>query len=57
MRPYLPVQEQERSRIEQALLETQGNKSRAAQALGMTLRQLNYRIKILDIAPRQPNKM
>lgn len=57
VRPYLPVQEQERSRIEQALLETQGNKSRAAQALGMTLRQLNYRIKILDIAPRQPNKM
>jgi len=49
VRPYQTVQASERSRIEHALQDTQGNKSRAAQLLGMTLRQLNYRIKILGI--------
>ncbi len=50
VRAYQPVQGHERDQIERALAETQGNKSRAAQRLGMTLRQLNYRIKILGVA-------
>jgi Nif-specific regulatory protein len=49
VRPYQPVQSHDRQQIERALAETQGNKSRAAQRLGMTLRQLNYRIKILGL--------
>lgn len=49
IRPYQTVQFAERGRIERALEDTQGNKSRAAQLLGMTLRQLNYRIKVLNI--------
>ena len=47
VRPYLPAQSHDRQQIEQALAQTHGNKSRAAQVLGLTLRQLNYRIKRL----------
>ncbi len=49
VRPYLPAQSHDRSQIEQALGQTHGNKSRAAQVLGLTLRQLNYRMKRLEI--------
>ncbi|HQS81347.1 MAG TPA: sigma 54-interacting transcriptional regulator [Thiobacillus sp.] len=50
VRPYLPAQSHDRRQIEQALAQTHGNKSRAAQVLGLTLRQLNYRIKRLAMA-------
>jgi Nif-specific regulatory protein len=50
VRPYLPAQSHDRQQIEQALAQTYGNKSRAAQMLGLTLRQLNYRIKRLEMA-------
>ncbi|MCU0889354.1 MAG: helix-turn-helix domain-containing protein [Rubritepida sp.] len=40
------------ARIETALQQAGGNKSRAAQLLGMTLRQLNYRIQ--KSAARRP---
>ncbi|MGV8990672.1 MAG: sigma-54 interaction domain-containing protein [Thiobacillus sp.] len=50
VRPYLPAQSHDRSQIEQALGQTHGNKSRAAQILGLTLRQLNYRMKRLEMA-------
>jgi len=50
VRPYLPAQSHDRRQIEQALAQTHGNKSRAAQVLGLTLRQLNYRMKRLAIA-------
>ena len=49
VRPYHAVQGADRDLIVQALSLSNGNKSRAAQQLGMTLRQLNYRIKILSI--------
>ncbi|GGB96197.1 Nif-specific regulatory protein [Oxalicibacterium flavum] len=44
-----PVRQEEKGRIVAALEECGGNKSRAAQRLGLTLRQLNYRIKVLHI--------
>jgi Nif-specific regulatory protein len=50
VRDYQPVQGDEGARIRQALSQSRGNKSRAAQALGLTLRQLSYRIKVLGIA-------
>jgi len=50
VRPYLPAQSHDRQQIEQALGQTHGNKSRAAQILGLTLRQLNYRMKRLEMA-------
>jgi len=50
VRPYLPAQSHDRAQIEQALAHTHGNKSRAAQLLGLTLRQLNYRLKRLEMA-------
>ncbi|MDO9466556.1 MAG: sigma 54-interacting transcriptional regulator [Thiobacillus sp.] len=49
VRPYLTTQSHDRPQIEQALAQTHGNKSRAAQLLGLTLRQLNYRMKRLDM--------
>jgi len=49
VRPYLPAQSHDRAQIEEALAQTHGNKSRAAQLLGLTLRQLNYRIKRLNM--------
>ncbi|PZP64722.1 MAG: sigma-54-dependent Fis family transcriptional regulator [Azospira oryzae] len=50
VRPYRLVREEERAAIMDALTQTRGNKSRAAQRLGLTLRQLNYRIKLLGIS-------
>ena len=50
VRPYLPAQSHDRREIEQALAQTHGNKSRAAQLLGLTLRQLNYRLKRLGMS-------
>jgi Nif-specific regulatory protein len=52
VRAYFPVQENDRSAIEQALLASGGNKSRAAQQLGLTLRQLSYRMGLLGISAR-----
>ena len=49
VRPYLTAQSHDRPQIELALAQTHGNKSRAAQLLGLTLRQLNYRMKRLDM--------
>jgi Nif-specific regulatory protein len=49
MRPYARVREDERDRIQQALQQHQGNKTRAAIGLGMTPRQLRYRIQKLGI--------
>jgi Nif-specific regulatory protein len=49
MRPYARVREDERERILQALQQHQGNKTRAAIGLGMTPRQLRYRIQKLGI--------
>jgi len=48
-RSIRPVREDERASIVEALEECGGNKSRTAQHLGLTLRQLNYRIKVLAI--------
>jgi len=50
VREYRPVVEGDRARIEAALAQAGGNKSRAAQLLGLTLRQLNYRLQ--KSAPR-----
>ena len=49
VRRYQPVQDLDRRQIETALTASRGNKSRAAQALGLTLRQLNYRIQRMGI--------
>lgn len=49
IRSYQPVTSSETERITQALLAHGGNKSRTAQALNLTLRQLNYRLQVLKI--------
>lgn len=49
-RPYRNVSETDRGRIEHALQRSGGNKSSAAQLLGMSVRQLDYRIKVLGIS-------
>ncbi len=49
MRPYARVREDERERILDALQRHQGNKTRAAIGLGMTPRQLRYRIQKLGL--------
>jgi Nif-specific regulatory protein len=53
VRAYHPVQENDRIAIESALLETNGNKSRAAQKLGLTLRQFNYRMQVMGIVTQK----
>ncbi len=53
IRNYQPVAGSEKERIAAALLAHGGNKSRTAQALNLTLRQLNYRIQVLDIPTRR----
>jgi Nif-specific regulatory protein len=45
VREYRPVADGDRARIDAALAQAGGNKSRAAQLLGLTLRQLNYRLQ------------
>ncbi len=49
MRPYSRVREDESGRILEALRRHRGNKTRAAMSLGMTPRQLRYRIQKLGI--------
>jgi Nif-specific regulatory protein len=44
VRHYRQAQPDDLARIEAALASSGGNKSRAAQQLGMTLRQFNYRL-------------
>lgn len=48
-RIYQHVEPSDRPRLEQALCDAGGNKSRAAQLLGLTLRQFNYRFKVLGL--------
>ena len=50
VRPYRHVQPGERERIAAAIEACGGNKSRAAQQLGLTLRQLSYRLAKLAAA-------
>jgi len=50
VRGYDRVRPEDRTRIEQALREAGGNRSRAARGLGMTARQLAYRLKVMGIA-------
>ncbi len=49
MRPYARVRQDERGKIEQALRHHHGNKTRAALSLGLTPRQLRYRLVKLGI--------
>ncbi len=49
LRPYVRVREDEGEQILKALREHQGNKTRAAYSLGLTPRQLRYRLQKLDI--------
>jgi Nif-specific regulatory protein len=48
-RPYARVREQERQMIETALQQARGNKTQAAKRLGLTARQLHYRLAKLSI--------
>ncbi|HCL69202.1 MAG TPA: sigma-54-dependent Fis family transcriptional regulator, partial [Gammaproteobacteria bacterium] len=48
-RPYGWVTVNERTAIEDALQASFGNKTQAARALGMSLRQLRYRMQKLKI--------
>jgi Nif-specific regulatory protein len=48
-RPYERVKENDRRTITQALDQTRGNKTAAARSLGLTPRQLYYRLQKLDI--------
>ncbi|WP_211169289.1 sigma-54 interaction domain-containing protein [Aromatoleum toluvorans] len=50
IRSYQPVAGDERALIAAELARQGGNKSRTARALNLTLRQLNYRVEVLDIA-------
>ncbi|MCB1800315.1 MAG: sigma 54-interacting transcriptional regulator [Gammaproteobacteria bacterium] len=49
LRPYVKVRGDEGQQIAEALRRHQGNKTRAAMSLGMTPRQLRYRIKKLQL--------
>jgi len=49
LRPYARVRDDEGKVILQALEQHQGNKTRAAMSLGMTPRQLRYRIQKLQL--------
>ena len=44
VRPYLPAASHALADLTEALRQHGGNRSRAAQALGLTLRQFNYRM-------------
>lgn len=48
-RPYIKVSQHEKQRIENALLTAGGNKTQAAKILGLTPRQLYYRLDKLGI--------
>ncbi len=49
MRPYAPAGSHSADALQQALLQCGGNKSRAAQLLGLTSRQFNYRWQKLGL--------
>lgn len=51
LRPYMKVRGDEGAQIIDALTRHQGNKTRAAMSLGMTPRQLRYRIQKLGLKP------
>jgi Nif-specific regulatory protein len=46
---YQPAQSHTSAQLEQALQAHGGNQSRAAQALGLTARQLGYRLKKMGL--------
>ena len=50
LRPYFRVDDQERERICDALRLSRGNKTSAAQYLGLSVRQLHYRVRKLGIS-------
>ncbi|MCC6209292.1 MAG: sigma 54-interacting transcriptional regulator [Gammaproteobacteria bacterium] len=50
-RPYERVDIKQRSRLMEALKRTGGNQTRAAELLGMTLRQFRYRLAKLESGP------
>ncbi len=50
LRPYIKVNENDKDSIINAMRKHHGNKTRAALSLGMTPRQLHYRIKKLEIS-------
>ena len=50
VRHYRPMQAEDLAQFQAALAASGGNKSRAAQALGLTLRQFNYRLGKLGLA-------
>ena len=47
VRPYAPVMAGDAERVRDALARAGGNRSRAAQMLGMTRRQFTYRLEKL----------
>lgn len=49
VRDYLAVQSHTAAQLKQALQAHGGNQSRAAQTLGLTVRQFNYRLRKLDL--------
>ena len=51
-RPYLRVRDSERMQIEAALQSARGNKTLAANFLGLTPRQLHYRLEKLGLRSR-----
>jgi Nif-specific regulatory protein len=50
VRPYSAVTPSDADRVREALARAGGNRSRAAQLLGMTRRQLTYRMEKLGLA-------
>ncbi|RYX96610.1 MAG: GAF domain-containing protein [Comamonadaceae bacterium] len=48
VRDYLPAQSHPAEQLQQALKTHGGNQSRAAQALGLTVRQFSYRLRKID---------
>jgi len=51
VRPYTPARSHSVQELRQALADAGGNKSRAAQQLGLTVRQFVYRLDKLDVIP------
>jgi Nif-specific regulatory protein len=49
VRPYSRVRDDERKKILQAIRQAKGNKTRAARDLGLTARQLRYRLEKLQL--------
>jgi Nif-specific regulatory protein len=51
VRPYTPAHSHSAQTLQQALIDCGGNKSRAAQMLGLTVRQFVYRLEKLGVLP------